>query len=392
MSPRQQKIEKVFQAALTMDEPERTVFLSETCAGDAEMREEVEKLLTGELPENTLAGETAAAAAAEDRELNAMIGRQIGVYRLVREIGRGGMGAVYLAERSDGAFDQKVAVKLIKRGMDTDLVVRRFRNERQILATLNHPNITRLLDGGSTAKGLPYFVMEYVQGEQLYVYCDKRRLSINERLRIFQKICAAIEEAHRHKIIHRDLKPSNILVRADGEPKLLDFGIAKLLDPDFGATVMEPTATHLRMMTPQYASPEQISGETVTTASDIYSLGVLLYELLTGHRPYRVKSRAPYEIARAVREEEPTRPSESLTLEDNLARSDTEKNEKPTLDRIFASRGAPLEILRRELSGNLDRIVLKTLRKNAAERYRSAAELSEDIANCLEKRPVKAQD
>ncbi len=390
MTPKQQQIEKVFQAALTMNEPERTAFLAETCT-DEEMREEVEKLLTGETmaAEKTIAGEPSMST--EDGELGAMLGRQIGVYRLVREIGRGGMGAVYLAERIDGAFSQKVAVKLIKRGMDTDLVVRRFRNERQILATLNHPNITRLLDGGSTQRGLPYFVMEYVEGEQLYAYCDRRRLNVAERLRIFQKICAAIEEAHRHKIIHRDLKPSNILVKRDGTPKLLDFGIAKLLDPEIGATAMEPTATHLRMMTPQYASPEQISGEPITPASDIYSLGVLLYELLTGHRPYRLKSRAPYEIARAIREEEPTRPSESLTREDNFARSDTEKNEKPTLDIIFAARGATFEALRDELSGNLDKIILKSLRKNPSERYQSAAELSEDISNYLEKRPVRAQ-
>jgi eukaryotic-like serine/threonine-protein kinase len=386
MSPKQQQIEKVFQAALTMDEPERTVFLAEACDDD-EMRAAVERLLTGELSENTIAAETT-----EDRELDAMIGQQIGVYRLARELGRGGMGAVYLAERVDGAFSQKVAVKLIKRGMDTDLVVRRFRNERQILATLNHPNITRLLDGGSTRSGLPYFVMEYVEGEQLYTYCDRQRLGINERLRIFQQICDAIEEAHRHKIIHRDLKPSNILVKPGGTPKLLDFGIAKLLDPEFGATAMEPTATHLRMMTPQYASPEQISGAPVTPASDIYSLGVLLYELLTGHRPYRTKSRAPYEIARAVREEEPTRPSESLTRADNLARSDTGTGEKLTLEVIFAARGATLETLRHELSGNLDKIVLKALRKNPLERYQTAAELSEDLTSYLENRPIKAQE
>jgi serine/threonine-protein kinase len=386
MSPKQQQIEKVFQAARTMDEAERTVFLAEACADD-EMRAEVERLLTGEWTENTIAAETT-----EDRELDAMIGRSIGVYRLSRELGRGGMGAVYLAERVDGAFEQKVAVKLIKRGMDTDLVVRRFRNERQILATLNHPNITRLLDGGSTPSGLPYFVMEYVEGEQFYAFCDKRRLGIDERVRIFQQICDAIEEAHRHKIIHRDLKPSNILVKPGGTPKLLDFGIAKLLDPEIGATAMEPTATHLRMMTPQYASPEQISGEPVTPASDIYSLGVLLYELLTGHRPYRTKSRAPYEIARAVREEEPTRPSESLTRADNFARSDTGTGEKLTLDVIFAARGATPEALRHALSGNLDKIVLKTLRKNPLERYQTAAELSEDLTSYLEKRPVKAQE
>jgi eukaryotic-like serine/threonine-protein kinase len=346
---RQQQIEEVFQTAVLMeDEQQREEFLDQACAGDETIRGEVEKLLTG-----GVGVVEPVKRSGEDRELDRMIGRKVGVYKIEREIGRGGMGAVYLARRADGVFEQKVAVKLIKRGMDTDLVVRRFRNERQILATLSHPNITRLLDGGTTRDGLPFFVMEYVAGEQLYAFCDKNKLTIAERLRIFRQICDAVEEAHRHKIIHRDLKPSNILVKADGTPKLLDFGIAKLLDPKIGATEMaEPTATHLRMMTPQYASPEQISGEAAaaTPASDIYSLGVLLYELLTGHRPYRVKSRAPYEIARAVREEEPTRPSQIL-----------------------------------------DKIVLKALRKNPAERYQSAADLSGDLTNFLENRPVKAE-
>lgn len=321
---------------------------------------------------------------------DSMIGRHIGVYKLVREIGRGGMGAVYLAERVDGEFDQTVAIKLIKRGMDTDLILKRFRRERQILAALNHTNIAYFLGGGSTEDGLPYYVMEYIDGEPLYRYCDERRLGIPERLAIFRQICSAVDAAHRSKIIHRDLKPSNILVKPDGKPKLLDFGIAKALDPDLMATDIDPTATQMRLMTPEYAAPEQISGETITPAIDIYSLGVVLYELLTGHRPYRLKRHIPHEVARVICEEQPALPSGSLASDERIL--PTDNGGKATLKTITEARSSSAELLRRELSGDLDKIILKTLRKNPAERYRSAAELADDITNYLENRPVRAEN
>lgn len=329
----------------------------------------------------------------EDIHENSMIGKRVGVYELKREIGRGGMGAVYLAERVDGEFRQTVAIKLIKRGMDTDLILKRFRRERQIIAALDHPNITYFLAGGSTDDGLPYFVMEYIDGKPLYRFCDENKLSINERLKIFCQICDAVEAAHKIKVIHRDLKPSNILVKTDGSAKLLDFGIAKVLDPDLAVTDIDPTATAMRVMTPEYASPEQVTGDDVTTASDIYSLGVILYELLTGHRPYRLKRRVPHEVARIICEEMPSRPSapnadsemlitelkyvsQNASLAFEIQKSETKnpqsQNSNPKLD-------------------DLDKIVLKALRKNPAERYKSVAKLAEDIANFLEHRPIKAE-
>ena len=318
-----------------------------------------------------------------------IIGRRIGVYLLQEEVGRGGMGAVYRATRADGEFRQTVAVKLIKRGMDTDLILKRFRRERQILAALNHPNIAYFLGGGSTDDGLPYFVMEYIEGRPLYGYCDEKRLTTSQRLSIFREICFAVNAAHQLKVIHRDLKPSNVMVKGDGKPKLLDFGIAKVLDPDLMATDIEPTATQMRAMTPEYASPEQISGDEVDRASDIYSLGVILYELLTGHRPYSLQRRVPDEAARIIREEEPTNPSGSLTRDENLL--PTGSNDEPTLNAILQSRNASLESLRRELAGDLDRIILKTLRKKPSERYQTAAELANDITNYLESKPVNAE-
>jgi serine/threonine protein kinase/Tfp pilus assembly protein PilF len=318
-----------------------------------------------------------------------MIGRRIGVYRLEEEVGRGGMGAVYRAVRIDGEFDQTVAIKLIKRGMDTDLILKRFRNERQILAAVSHPNIAFFIGGGTTGDGLPYFVMEYVDGLPLYVYCDTNRQTIRQRLEIFRQVCWAVSAAHQIKVIHRDLKPSNILVKADGKPKLLDFGIAKVLDPDLLVTEIDPTATERRIMTPEYASPEQISGETVTTSSDLYSLGVILYELLTGHRPYVLRRQLPEETARTIRNEQPLAPSNCLTRDENLIRS--RSGQITSLTSVLISRDMSLDELRNELSGDLDKIVLKALRKDPGDRYQSARDFADDITNYLEQRPVSAE-
>lgn len=319
---------------------------------------------------------------------NSMIGRRIGSYRLESEIGRGGMGAVYRANRVDGEFDQTVAIKLIKRGMDTDLILRRFRRERQILASLNHPNVAYFLGGGSTEDGLPYFVMEFIDGLPLYKYCNKNRLTVRERLVVFRQVCWAVAAAHEMQVIHRDLKPSNIMVKGDGKPKLLDFGIAKMLDPDLTETDGDPTATQMRAMTPEYASPEQISGDPIGPASDVYSLGIILYELLTGHRPYSLRRSIPEEVSRIIREEIPTNPSGTVTSERDLV---PDNGGEMTIDRLFEGRNATPESLRRELSGDLDKVVLKALRKDPADRYRSVMALADDITNFLDGRAVSAE-
>ncbi len=407
MSPeRWQKIEDVFQSVVDLAPEERLVYLNKNYADDADLIAEIERLISdyeeaGDFIESPvwtdsfMLGATARdqigdALGEEIRKDNgSMIGKRLGVYVLTKEIGRGGMGAVYLAERADGEFRQRVALKVIKRGMDTDFIVRRFRNERQILASLDHQNIARLLDGGTTDDGLPFFVMEYIEGSPVYSYSDAKKLSINERLRLFIRICHAVDYAHENLIIHRDIKPTNILVTGDGIPKLLDFGIAKILDPELAADSIDPTATAMRMMTPEYASPEQVRGEAVTKVSDIYSLGVLLYELLSGHRPYRLKNRALHEIARVICDEEPENLGSSLTREDNLVPTSA-NNEKITLEAIFESRNASRESLRRELSGDIERIVFKALRKDPDERYQSAKELSEDVLRYLEGQPVLA--
>ena len=241
----------------------------------------------------------------------AITGQQIGSYKVIRELGRGGMGAVYLAARADESFDKQVALKLIKRGMDTDAIIKRFVMERQILANLDHPNIARMIDGGTTDDGLPYFVLEYIEGTTITRYCDEHKLNTLERLKLFLQVCAAVQFAHRNLVVHRDLKPSNIIVTKDGTPKLLDFGIAKLLSSD--STLGEATETIARLLTPEYASPEQLRGLPITTTSDVYSLGVVLYELLSGHQPFRLASRSAEEIARIITASEPLKPSVVIT-------------------------------------------------------------------------------
>jgi serine/threonine protein kinase/tetratricopeptide (TPR) repeat protein len=311
-----------------------------------------------------------------------MVGRHVGPYRIEREVGHGGMGTVYEAWRADGEFQHRVAIKLIRSGADRGFVLKRFRNERQILAALDHPNIGRLLGGGTTENGNPYFVMEYIEGQPLYQYADGHQLSINDRLRLFTQICEAVHYAHQKLVIHRDLKPTNILVSATGMPKLLDFGIAKLLNPDLVSDTTPQTTLGVRLMTVEYASPEQVQALPVTFLSDVYSLGVLLYELLTGHSPYRFRNRMPHEVARAIIEDEPelpsiavSRPGSSIPLgfvdreASTLAHSETQPN--------------PAVNLRKELTGNLDNIILKTLHKEPSQRYESAAALRDDILRYL---------
>ncbi len=323
-----------------------------------------------------------------EEKMPSYIGRQIGSYKIEREIGKGGMGAVYLASRADQEFDKKVAVKLIKRGFDTDEIIGRFRHERQILAALEHPFITRLIDGGSTDDGLPFLVMDYVEGLPLTKYCAARRVSLDERLEIFLKICSAVNYAHQNLIIHRDLKPSNILVAEDGTPKLLDFGIAKLTAPNSSQT-LGTAQTTFRVMTPEYASPEQVVGQTVTTASDIYSLGVVLYELLTGQRPFRLRTNSAEEISRIITDTAPTRPSESLR------RGEGEKGRKEDEYKSSDRKNPPSSVLPfspSQLKGDLDNIILMAMRKEPERRYSSVEQFAEDIRRYLNGLPVIARE
>jgi non-specific serine/threonine protein kinase/serine/threonine-protein kinase len=315
--------------------------------------------------------------------------QRVGAYELLQELGRGGMGSVWLARRADDQYQQRVAIKLIKAGFDSHLILERFRAERQILASLDHPNIGRLLDGGTTADGRPYFVMEHVDGTPIAAYCDEKRLSTTGRLELFRGVCAAVHYAHQRLIIHRDIKPANILVTRDGVPKLLDFGIAKLTAPE-AADPTAPTALAERPMTPAYASPEQIRGEAMTTSSDTYSLGVLLYELLTGHWPYEIEARTLLEIQKAVCEKEPLRPSTVVT---RPLKTFAQDGTTGTVDAVAVSRSreGPPEKLRRRLSGDLDNIVLKAMSKEPERRYASVEQLSEDIRRHLEGLPVLAR-
>ena len=361
------------------------------------LRRDVESLLSqydsaGELLEEPVYGNTELSVLESFvEEKDPMLGRRLGSYRIEREIGRGGMGAVYEASRADNEFNKRAAIKLVKRGMDTDFILRRFRKERQILAALDHPHIAGLLDGGTTEDGLPYFVMEFIEGQPLYSYCDNNKLNITERLKLFRSICDAVHYAHQKQVVHRDIKPSNVLVTSEGVPKLLDFGIAKLLNPQLAGDIThDPTATAMRLMTPEYASPEQVQGAPTTPTTDVYSLGVLLYELLTGHRPYRLVNRAPHEIARVICEEAPAPPSIIITRAEDLLpslyhgrRSDNAETALHHAQVQLSSRCAARS------SGDLDNIVMQALRKEPEWRYQTAADLRDDITRYLEGRPIR---
>lgn len=317
-------------------------------------------------------------ADAVDHHSGEIAGTVVGPYRLVEEIGHGGMGTVWLAERADGHFEQRVAVKLVRRGMDTDDILERFVRERQILARLEHPHIARLLDGGVTAQGRPYFVMEHIAGEPITTYCDARQLPVENRLRLFVVACRAVQQAHRSLVVHRDLKPSNVMVTTDGEVKLLDFGVAKLLEE--GADL----ATHAGPMTPEYASPEQLAGRPVTTASDVYQLGVLLYELLSGHRPWGSRRGDQADA-------EPPRPSTATRRVEQVVRTGGETH---TIDPegVSASRGSTPARLFKRLRGDLDTIALTALRHEPEHRYPSADALADDIERHLASLPLRVRD
>jgi len=388
------RIKPIFYEAAEQPAEERAAFIRSRCDGDESLALEIESLLGAHdqagafiegVPNNSM-------ALTLDVQLpDALIGRRIGAYELIRGIGRGGMGEVYLAERADGQYRKKVAIKLIKRGMDSDFIIHRFRNERQILADLDHPNIARLLDGGATEDGLPYFVLEHIDGVRIDDYCDSNTLPLRERLHLFRTVCSAIHYAHQRPIVHRDIKPSNILVTTDGTPKLLDFGIAKLLEPELAGQTVDSTASALRLMTPEYASPEQIRGEPVTQATDVYALGVLLYELLTGHRPYRLKSRNMQEIVWAICEQEPERPSTAISRTEEVPSADGEGVITLTPESVSRTRNSEPRTLRKLLGGDLDAIVLMAMSKLPEQRYASVEELSADIGRHLDGLPVIAR-
>ena len=373
MTPaRWQHVRDIVYAASQLDASRRASYLGEQCGADRALREEVEDLLealgnSGGFLEEPPSSE-AEHPAALDRPPSKHVGRRVGVYELLEEVGRGGMGEVYRAVRVDGEFEKQVAVKLVRGGWDAEFIVERFRQERQVLARLDHPNIARLLDGGTTEDGIPYLVMELIAGIPIDQYCRQHNLSVDERLQLFQDVCAAVHYAHQRLVVHRDIKPGNILVTAQGAPKLLDFGIAKIVDPAGGSGT-----TLLLPMTPEYASPEQLRSEPVTTASDVYSLGVVLYVLLTGRLPYDIDRRNMAEIIRAATDAEPERPSDAL-----LRSGDGE--------------AAPLLAkTRRRLRGDLDTILLKALRKEPQHRYSSVEQFSEDIWRERQGLPVTAR-
>jgi len=373
---RRAAIEEIFDEALDVSAEHRAALLDARCHGDASLRQEVELLLAAhdqkESPLDVPAALHVAALLTDDRR-----GRRIGPYRVLRELGRGGMGVVYLAERDDGQYRRRVAVKMLRATRDAGELHRRFIAERQILASLNHPHIAQLLDGGVSDGELPYLVIEYVDGLPITEYCDRQRLDVRSRLQLFREVCAAVHHAHQNLVLHRDLKPGNVLVTSTGQVKLLDFGIAKLLNPSLSGVEQPITATSFRMMTPAYASPEQMRGDTLTTASDIYALGLLLYELLAGRPAHRITTDSPGEVYEVVCERDPERPSDCVV-------NDTLGDNAPPTAELAAARGTTPERLRRQLLGDLDAIVAMAVRKEASRRYGSAELLGADIGRYLD--------
>lgn len=389
MHERWEQVNEILALALEQSPAERDAFVRQACIGDEELLAEVESLIAHSSDADSLL-EDSPFAQFLSLQSDSMMGRKCGNYRIVRMIGHGGMAVVYLGERDDQLFRKQVAIKMVQPGANAQEIFRRFRNERQTLASLDHPNIVKLIDGGSTEEGLPYLVMDYVDGVPIDRYCETHSLSIDERLQLFCKVCSAVEYAHEKRIIHRDLKPANILVTADGTPRLLDFGIAKLLDPALFHTRLV-TQTAWRPMTPQYASPEQVRGQAVTKSTDIYSLGVMLYELLTDRRPCRSGTHSLLEVERFICEEEAEMPSTAVgRTEERIGASDGETT-VITPELVAKRRGMEPAELRRRLQGDLDTIVMKAVRKKPEDRYASAQEFSDDIARHLNGKRVVAR-
>lgn len=369
------RLEHLFHQASSLSDDQRLALVEEVRNESPSLAEELESLLRFAADDATRIGSAVGSALAASREADGVaggpaVGDVLGRYRLVEVIGRGGLSTVFRAERADRQFELEVAVKLIRRELDSDETRERLHRERQILATLEHPNIARLIDGGTSPNGMPYFVMEHVDGEDLERYCETRSLSIDPRIELFLQVCAAVEHAHRRLVIHRDLKPANILVTREGVPKLLDFGIAKPLDPIF-ATPYAATAPGTRMLTMAFASPEQVRGEALGTATDVYSLGVVLYRLLCGQHPYSLDPASSAEMERRIADQPVPRPSDVVELGAHSA-------------------GAGRR-LRRRLAGDLDTIVLEAIRKEQDRRYPSVGALAEDLRRHLEGRPVHAR-
>ncbi len=359
------RIQELFLQAADVHPSERAAFLDRLCGSDTETRMEVESLLRAD---DT--GESAVSAAIESEVASILdesppVDTRLGSYRLLKEIGRGGMGTVYLAERADGQFRKQVAVKMVRPGMDTEFILVRFRRERQVLGRLDHPNIGRLLDGGTATNGTPYFVMEYIDGDWITRYCESKSLGVEQRLSIFLRICSAVHYAHLQFVVHRDLKPGNILVDSKGEPKLLDFGICKLLYRDADGAGNGTITIGTGLLTPQYACPEQVRGEPVTIASDVYSLGAVFYELLTGAHPHVFPELTPQVVEQVVCERDVIAPSE-------VVRRDNEK-------------------LAARLRGDLDTIVLHAMRKEPSRRYETVERFAEDIRRHLSDEPITAR-
>ncbi|MEM7432238.1 MAG: serine/threonine-protein kinase [Pseudomonadota bacterium] len=375
------ELEAAFKHALTLQGKAREDYLDELARENPKFAAEVRKLVNDTGFDDSILRDPIADSATKLSETtkDPWLGRELGAYRIVDRIAAGGMGAVFLAERADEQFEQQVAIKITASQLLSEDAVERFKTERQLLASLQHPYIAQLLDGGTTEEGLPYLVMEYVAGEPIDQHCDSHSLTVRERLALFSKAAQAVDYAHRNLVVHRDIKPSNILVTEDGTPKLLDFGIAKLLEPSTLRVQDNKTQIGRRMLTVEYASPEQVRAERVTTATDVYSLGVLLYQLLTGRSPYDFSDDSMKSVESQILDTLPDKPSNRVT------------GAFETADAIGRTRSTTLSQLRRRLAGDLDNIVMMALRKEPERRYRSAGAMVEDIDRFLGHRPVEAQ-